>query len=234
MIIVIGERINAKHLNDCKKQGWLDCWNRHGWEAALRLPAHGGSLSRLEDMLPDHCVVNLLPPDNKCGAWDRELARKVADQATLYFGLPESRGGCAAYDSIVLLGKRVAKAFLGHNVEFGHIEPIGKLFALCMPHPSGRSRFWNDPGARDQVREWVRELRSHLRTPGPYGMSPMHQSHKCLLGLLVGTSTENHKATFICYEKGIRDYEQRKYNMPHFPEYLYRFNFCPGCGRKLA
>ena len=230
MILVVGERINARQMEDCRAAGWLDCWDRHGWDAAIRLEARGGSLNRLEGLLPEHRVVNLLPPDNKCGTWDEGLARKVADQAIFYFGLPVSRGGPSDYEAVVLLGKRVAKAFFGSKVEFGHIEPIGKLFALCMPHPSGRSRFWNDAGARDKVRGWVRELRSHLRTPGPHDV--LCNPHRCVLGIRYGTSPENQRTWLVRWEKDIAEHRQKLHEMPYYPEALRLFNFCPECGRK--
>lgn len=64
----------------------------------------------------------------------------------------------------ILLGARVARAFDLQFETFSQIQfstdTIGKHRCLVWPHPSGRSRAWNDPSAiacaRDQLRRFTK------------------------------------------------------------------------------
>ena len=71
--------------------------------------------------------------------WDRHRA---TTKASLLRG---SLMACGERAVIVLLGRRVAEAF-GYRREFFTLgeEPIGRLAYVSLPHPSGRSRVWND------------------------------------------------------------------------------------------
>lgn len=60
-------------------------------------------------------------------------------------------------DALVLLGARVAAAFLADFSPL-HVEEWEGRTLLVAPHPSGRSRLWNDPGMARDVRASVLHL----------------------------------------------------------------------------
>lgn len=67
-------------------------------------------------------------------------------------------------DRLVLLGVRVSAVFGG--VLLAEIRPFslsayGDVVLAAIPHPSGRCRVWNDPGAERRARRILRELRAH-------------------------------------------------------------------------
>lgn len=103
--------------------------------------------------------MNLVPTPG--GGWDRDLACWAATSLLR---------GCALRDRhVVLLGARVRDAFAGHAPVLLEMEvaverwlPLaGGCHVALVPHPSGRSRAWNDAG----VRERVRRLLSRLAAP---------------------------------------------------------------------
>lgn len=55
-------------------------------------------------------------------------------------------------DKIVLLGAKVCEAFGGKYRPFEVARVSGCTFAI-LPHPSGRNRAWNEPGAFTRARE---------------------------------------------------------------------------------
>lgn len=69
----------------------------------------------------------------------------------------------AANDAVVLLGEKVARAWLGQHLAWSPFttrERNGVRY-LTLPHPSGRSRLWNPsvtPGAFAKARHMVVEL----------------------------------------------------------------------------
>ena len=121
----------------------------------------GPSCARLCRLLgmdrEDFLIWNLLHPDNKPGTWHadkaRDCARPVADH--LCDRYPEQ-------DRVLLLGERVVAAFNYSGARFGDPvtihNPSGrshKVSAMVVPHPSGRSRFWNDPDAEGEIRSRI-------------------------------------------------------------------------------
>jgi hypothetical protein len=90
--------------------------------------------------------VNLLPPDRKIGTWEPGLARQNAFRLATEW--PEDDLGAPRF---LLMGRRVIQAFAGaawYDESFRHVT-------AALPHPSGRSRWWNGEGKEDMVRWWV-------------------------------------------------------------------------------
>ena len=80
---------------------------------------------------------------------------------------------CGPDETIVLLGRKVAAAFgLAHLAPFTSqvvvLADEGTVLRyVLLPHPSGRCREWNDPGAY----ELAREMLSAVRPDVPWGES---------------------------------------------------------------
>lgn len=97
---------------------------------------------------------NLLSQDRWSAPASREAARKL---------ITEVRDG----DRLVLCGARVSKAF-GYAFEPISVHGAADLRAaggagahyrvLVIPHPSGLSRLWNEPGMVERVRDAVLAL----------------------------------------------------------------------------
>lgn len=111
--------------------------------------ASGGRLARILGLtnleyLARHDRVNLCP-----GKWSIRTARWSATQV-----LAVRRPG----SGIVLLGTKVAQAFglEKHNDIEGY--NLGGVKLLCIPHPSGLCRAWNDPTLVPRVREIYESL----------------------------------------------------------------------------
>lgn len=91
---------------------------------------------------------------NLCvGPWSIRTAREAAR------GLAAHRSG-----PIVLLGSKVCEAF---GVAFQpltvQMSLLGPDREVCiLPHPSGRSRAWNDPSAADRARQLVTQMVKRL------------------------------------------------------------------------
>jgi hypothetical protein len=154
MILVIGERINNSSYSAKTINHWQSIWNQHGWTAARRVTATGGSLRRLDEYLPAKgwMVVNLLPPNTQCGTWSTKEARRIAQEAVKTFH---------EYDAVVLLGRRVA-AVVAPGIAVGEIQVIDGTAVLSLPHPSGRCcSFWSKADNQGNVRWWISQL---LRT----------------------------------------------------------------------
>jgi hypothetical protein len=105
--------------------------------------------------------VNLLPPDRKCGTWEPALAR--ANAFRLATEWPEDDLGAPRF---LLMGRRVTAAFSGktsrgapvcgdQEAKFGTIFFAWDRPCIALPHPSGRSRWWNEEGREEMVRWWV-------------------------------------------------------------------------------
>ncbi len=83
--------------------------------------------------------VNLLD----CPRWSLPASREAAQRLL-------DRG-----QDLVLLGARVAHAFDPAWGAFSEYRAAG-LRVLVLPHPSGRCRAWNEPGAVERARAAVR------------------------------------------------------------------------------
>jgi hypothetical protein len=102
--------------------------------------ASGGRLCKVLGMTPA-TYLRTFDRVNLClGGWNLRDARDVAA------GLTHPRR--------VLLGRRVAQA---HGIkdwrpfEVYDLGPLGRD-VLALPHPSGRCRIWNEPGAAQRAR----------------------------------------------------------------------------------
>lgn len=58
---------------------------------------------------------------------------------------------------IVLFGSKVCAAFNLPFEPFRHTNPLSKRKYVILPHPSGLSRAWNEPGAYERARAVLRE-----------------------------------------------------------------------------
>lgn len=149
MIYVIGERVNDRRLTVEQVIRWQILWRERGWKAARVTPAfvRGACRARLDRVIGrEYIAHNLLPPDNRTGRWDQALADRVAAEA-----LSILQG------TVVALGRRVANTLVPHvGLDFGEIHRIREdLLVLVLPHPSGRNRWWSEPGAEEKSRAWV-------------------------------------------------------------------------------
>jgi hypothetical protein len=88
-----------------------------------------------------------LPKVNLCeGEWDLERARDHA------------RHLCHLHSVFVLCGVKVSRAFGGPRPFTWEISTRNLDAALVsVPHPSGLSRAWNDPTARERARDLLRQ-----------------------------------------------------------------------------
>src|ERR1019366_478944 len=102
----------------------------------------GDRLCRLVLQMGLREYVNTFDRVNLCaGKWSVKAARARAGE------LLASRDAGA----VVLLGARVCNAFMLAFVPFSVVQG-GRLSVVILPHPSGLSRAWNEPGAYDRAR----------------------------------------------------------------------------------
>ena len=119
---------------------------------------------RIDDLVPsswidwsDWTFVNLfqrpMPREGKGSMFPLEEARRQANTIMRFLrSTPEEE-----YDLVVLVGKRVAKAFgIDGAVYFGAYtwSPHGPTYYV-VPHPSGVNRWWNDPVNRERFKKWL-------------------------------------------------------------------------------
>jgi hypothetical protein len=143
MIVVVGERYNLG-------RDWTprDRARETDLRFLVRLGAFRKGTSRrclVKHGLAWDAALNLLMPSSRVGAWDPGRAREVA--SSIRVELEDT------FDSIVLAGRRVPKAF-GVSGEFLTVE--GK-YAL-IPHPSGLNHWWNDHVNRERAKEFFGDL----------------------------------------------------------------------------
>lgn len=124
-ILVIGERANLPKKSDAEIKRWRGIYNNLHWSAAMFVKMSGGSLLRLRKLIKkvEYDVVNILPPDNKCGTWDKELAEVMASL------LPDYLYQQSKYAGVVLMGRRVTDLFRP-GAWFGERFNIGRLPVL--------------------------------------------------------------------------------------------------------
>lgn len=144
--------------------------------AAASLGPRTRSGARLDRLLQGHGfdAVSLLaralgPADEWPSGVAREAARRL-HESTL------------AGREVVLLGRRVARSFAGLSpwLDALHAAPYfssacplvldGRgVWSACMvwiaPHPSGRSRWWNDPAHRDQAAAFFSRILGSMEFP---------------------------------------------------------------------
>lgn len=167
--LLIGERMNLPRRESLDLRAQDD---PHEWlELSARIGAFGTGISknaRGADKLKSiglvwHDSLNLLPPSSVVGAWSRAQARQICNAlvdllvagANSRYDL-KSMGGrhvgmtlarWAAVDTIVLLGRRVERAFACAGTPYFDVltSEGGYYKMLTAPHPSGMNRWWNDP-----------------------------------------------------------------------------------------
>jgi hypothetical protein len=146
--------------------------------AATALGPETRSGARLDRLLQGHGfdVLNLLssalgPADD----WPAAIARARAKE--LFEATLDGR-------EVVLLGRRVARSFCGLSPHFDslHSAPYfsvvypttsdgrgrwGRAMVWLAPHPSGRSRWWNDEAHRHQAAAFFSRILGRLEFPGP-------------------------------------------------------------------
>jgi hypothetical protein len=84
---------------------------------------------------------------------------------------PGLNGSGLACPLVLLLGRRVAHAFGVSGI--GYFEPAAvwskvgpeavQRPAVVVPHPSGRSRWWNSRANRDAARAWFKKVEESFR-----------------------------------------------------------------------
>jgi hypothetical protein len=95
-------------------------------------------------------MVNLLGPEDDGAAWPASRARAAAGIL---------RAALGGRRLLVLCGRRVASAFGVGELPFFERARSGSFDVVVVPHPSGRSRWWNDPWNRRQARAFFGRLR---------------------------------------------------------------------------
>jgi len=132
---VVGERMRITH--ECRVPWTLKLALRYG------LYRRGPGRRRLDRVLGEGRWrgLNLLPPSSKGGEWDAATAR-------------ENWVAWKIEPPAVLLGSRVAAAA---GLPGAGIPSVVNDF-LTIPHPSGRSRLWNEEGMEELCKELSAEL----------------------------------------------------------------------------
>lgn len=132
----------------------------------------GGRLCRLVMGLTVKRYISLFDRVNLCaGNWSAREARETA----LRLRGESSRAGDARVT--VLLGKRVCTAFERPFEPFTtNVGTCDVVKFVVLPHPSGLSRAWNEPGAHERARAVLREA-GVLPLPAPGSLEPVECMH---------------------------------------------------------
>lgn len=152
-VVVVGERFNQGSW--APRDASLETDPRF----LLRLGAfkRGLGRKRLEELgLRWDAAMNLLMPSPVIGEWDAEKADRVAGACWPYLE--------QTYRVIVMCGRRVARAFK-RDGDIPSLEAQGRV--LLLPHPSGRSRAWNDGKTVVMCRRLVRVAQVWLEPMTP-------------------------------------------------------------------
>lgn len=150
MILLVGESANRSMTNGEYSSVQLmtvgsSLWAR--WLLSLGAFANG---CRYSDMgMRWDASLNLLPPGAE---WDKGAAQMTANAVMRYIR-----------PSLVLLaGRRVSSAF---GASGGRLPSLTSTVAgslLCLPHPSGRCRCWNDLETARKCAELWREAQAEV------------------------------------------------------------------------
>jgi len=146
-VVVVGERENGKRDHPFNSDQRIaeaigkDTDSRRAvlqFHKRRRAFSWGASRKRLIDLgLRWDLPINLLGSSPICGEWDRGGARLVATALAPHLA--------TQFDRVVLLGVRVLEAF----------EGLLHHRRVSLPHPSGRSHYWNNPHNIGYVTEIV-------------------------------------------------------------------------------
>lgn len=119
----------------------------------------GARLQRLIMALKKKTYLSSFERVNLCPVqWSTATARARA---------ADLRGQAAAERVIVLFGRKVAEAF-GKRTTATSWAWYPDEHLLCLPHPSGLCRAWDDEGACERARELLRRAIPHV----PFGELP--------------------------------------------------------------
>lgn len=136
--------------------------------ALYHLPhgASGDRLRRVLDLRPQ-TYLGLWRANLCAGTWQPALARERAHR--LLFGpyhLSEESPLWRPWDTVVMLGRKVARAFAGALHRHEAVQPLTTgsvsveglpVTLVSLPHPSGLSRAWNTPDCAARVVALLRE-----------------------------------------------------------------------------
>lgn len=167
MYLAIGERVHSPTSSDVKAKHWAEIWRKNPLPSMLvaRGMVHGSSRNRLERVMgvtDIKMVVNLLSPDNKTGTWNRKWAIECASVLKPWLTSEDGPKG------VFLLGRKVIDAMTqDKTIKFLDEYWLDDLPMLCLPHPSGRGRWLNDPdraeACRKKVANFYRETGTGLK-----------------------------------------------------------------------
>lgn len=165
-ILVVGERIHQPDMADYRVGNWEVCFRQFPVRSVLSTPAFvfGPTAARLYRIVPKARAhaCNLLPPDNRPGSWDLELARILAAELVAWVCRPES-----GVKLVVALGARVESALLSatgacvtgrEGKHFVLARPDWQVPGLRIPHPSGANYEWRRPGTEVECKVAVHAL----------------------------------------------------------------------------
>lgn len=147
MTLVVGERFNNR-----RRHSWESMSDAQWYALALRLGAFPDvgryDTLRLESLglrVGPGVSMNLTPPDRQGVPFDHVRAARIGQLVV----------ADARWPLVVCVGRSVATAF-GVPTKW----PLGELFEdrmIVIPHPSGRSRFWNDEIEVELLRDSLKE-----------------------------------------------------------------------------
>lgn len=166
MILFVGERVHNPSLSDESVERWRAKWTKMETRTRCILSTaamiRGPTRARLVGMIGEEParVVNLLWPDNKIGTWNEmeafasvmHLCEWLTKDGWIDSSAPIQKSR-RKVQAIAILGRRAASAFMIDAQEPTMLSVFDAgVPAIVLPHPSGRSRYLNDPASRGRVR----------------------------------------------------------------------------------
>ena len=114
---------------------------------------------------------------NLCGGWwNKDYARRRAlelikgpPRIVELLPTPPPEPIVAPWSVVVMLGRKVSDAVLRAQSRYVRFDPFevksasDTLTFVCLPHPSGRCREWNDPRAAEKARVIMRAIAPEMR-----------------------------------------------------------------------
>jgi hypothetical protein len=120
-------------------------------------PEHsaGGRLCRLIMRLSVKDYIRGFDRVNLCaGEWSM---REAKDHADCIMTDRIMTNAILSNWTVVLLGAKVTEAFKFDFKPFSSLRYLDRAQIVILPHPSGRNRVWNEPGAFDRARETLEQ-----------------------------------------------------------------------------
>lgn len=178
-LLVIGERFNIDYNRRWDEMARGDEDARVRWLRTSRIMGawcEGPGREKLRsiglnlDYSPAVDSMNLLPPGRQDVKWDGALARRlVGTLVEVMLGSTYAKYGSSwDYAGVVVCGRNCARAFRRFvDDELQELLPDGircerrvnAMPVMRVPHPSGLSRFWNEPTdvllAREEVNAFL-------------------------------------------------------------------------------